>query len=48
VAYHQWYSGRVFGKSDKMDEGLEADWHRAEISRFIQDYRAGTLKFDLQ
>jgi hypothetical protein len=48
LAYHNWYSGRVFGKSGKMDEALEADWLRAEMSRFIQDYRAGTLKFDLQ
>jgi hypothetical protein len=48
IAYHNWYSGRIFGHSGKMDGGVEADWLRSEMSRFIRDYWAGTLELDLQ
>jgi hypothetical protein len=47
IAYHNWYSGRVFGQTGKMDGVLEADWLRAESSRFIHDYWSGTLNLDL-
>jgi hypothetical protein len=48
IAYHNWYSGRVFGQIGKMDGLLEVDWLQAESSRFIADYWANTLKLDLQ
>jgi hypothetical protein len=48
LAYHNWFSGRVFGQNGKMDWELDAEWLRNEKSRFIQDYWAGTVKLDLQ
>ena len=48
IAYHNWYSGRIFGHSGKMDGGVEAEWLRSEMSRFIRDYWAGTLDLDLR
>jgi glycosyltransferase involved in cell wall biosynthesis len=38
VAYHHWYSGRVYKLRGKIDAVLDTDWLRAEATRFIQDY----------
>jgi hypothetical protein len=48
IAYHNWYSGRIFDQKGKMDGSIEADWLRSEMSRFIRDYWAGTLDLDSQ
>ena len=48
VAYHNWYSGQIYGQHRKMDKICDADWLRAEMARFIKDYWAGSLNLDLQ
>ena len=47
LAYHQWYSGQVYGKDVKMDSLFDADWLRAEMKRFLDDYWAGKVDFKL-
>jgi len=46
LAYHQWYSGQVYGKTDKVD-GNDPDWLRAEMKRFLGDYWNSKLDFKL-
>ena len=36
VAYHQWFSGQVYGQTDKMENTLDADWLRDEMKRFLR------------
>jgi hypothetical protein len=47
IAYHNWYSGQVYGQSGKLDGTFDADWLRAEAKRFLHDYWAGTVDFKL-
>ena len=47
IAYHQWYSGQVYGHTGKMDAMYDADWLRAEMRRFLCDYHAGKIDFKL-
>ena len=46
LAYHQWYSGQVYGRTDKVD-GNDPDWLRAEMKRFLNDYWDGKVDFKL-
>jgi hypothetical protein len=46
LAYHQWFSGQVFGRTDKVD-GIDPDWLRAEMKRFLADYWDGKVDFQL-
>jgi hypothetical protein len=46
LAYHQWYSGQVYGQTGKVD-GNDPDWLRAEMKRFLDDYWAGKVDFKL-
>lgn len=45
VAYHNWYSGRVFGQHGKID-GFDIDWLQKETSRFFNDYSKGKLNLE--
>jgi hypothetical protein len=45
IAYHQWFSGQVYGKTDKMEGALDADWLRDEMKRFLRDYWNDKLDF---
>jgi hypothetical protein len=45
LAYHQWYSGQVYGQTGKMDAVLDADWLRAEMKRFLDDYWNNKVDF---
>jgi hypothetical protein len=47
IAYHQWFSGQVYGKTGKMEDVLDADWLRDEMKRFLRDYWDGKLDFKL-
>jgi hypothetical protein len=47
LAYHQWYSGQVYGKTDKVD-GNDPDWLRAEMKRFLDDYWNDKVDFKLE
>lgn len=47
VAYHQWYSGQVYGQTGKMDALYDADWLRDEMERFLRDYWDGKVDFEL-
>jgi len=47
LAYHNWYSGRIFRLDGKVDAVLDVDWLRAEMERFFSDYWNGTLDFQL-
>jgi hypothetical protein len=47
IAYHNWYSGQVYGQSGKMDSAFDADWLRAEAKRFLGDYWDGKVDFKL-
>jgi hypothetical protein len=47
LAYHQWYSGQVYGRTDKVD-GNDPDWLRAEMKRFLGDYWDGKVDFKLE
>ena len=47
VAYHQWFSGQVYGKTDKLENTLDADWLRDEMKRFLRDYWANKMDFKL-
>jgi hypothetical protein len=47
VAYHQWYSGQIFGRAGKMDSLYDADWLRDEMKRFLGDYWNDKIDFKL-
>lgn len=47
VAYHQWYSGQVYGHTGKMDSMYDAAWLRDEMKRFLGDYWSGAVDFQL-
>ena len=47
IAYHQWYSGQVYGRAGKMDATYDAAWLRAEMKRFLDDYWNDTVDFKL-
>jgi hypothetical protein len=47
LAYHNWYSGQVYGQSGKLDGTFDADWLRAEAKRFLDDYWNDKLDFKL-
>jgi hypothetical protein len=47
IAYHQWYSGQVYGQAGKMDAMYDADWLRDEMKRFLRDYWDGRVDFKL-
>jgi hypothetical protein len=47
IAYHQWYSGQVYGQAGKMDAMYDADWLRDEMKRFLRDYWDGKVDFKL-
>jgi hypothetical protein len=47
LAYHQWYSGQVYGQAGKMDAMYDADWLRDEMKRFLRDYWDGRVDFKL-
>ncbi|MBU6402676.1 MAG: glycosyltransferase, partial [Verrucomicrobia bacterium] len=44
VAYHHWYSGRIFRLAGKIDTVLDTDWLRAEMRRFIENYWQGRVE----
>jgi hypothetical protein len=46
LAYHQWYSGQVYGQTGKVD-GNDPDWLRAEMKRFLDDYWNDRVDFKL-
>lgn len=46
LAYHQWYSGQVYGRTDSVD-GNDPDWLRAEMKRFLDDYWNNKVDFKL-
>jgi len=47
MAYHQWYSGQIYGQAGKMDALYDADWLRDEMERFLRDYWDGKVDFKL-
>jgi hypothetical protein len=47
LAYHNWFSGQVFGQSGKMEDIFDADWLRAEMNRFLTDYWDNKVDFKL-
>ena len=47
IAYHQWYSGQVYGQAGKMDAMYDADWLRDEMKRFLSDYWTEKVDFKL-
>jgi hypothetical protein len=47
VAYHQWFSGQVYGQAGKLENIFDADWLRAEMKRFLHDYWDGKVDFKL-
>jgi hypothetical protein len=47
IAYHQWFSGQVYGKAGKMENMFDADWLRDEMKRFLCDYWNNQVDFDL-
>jgi hypothetical protein len=47
VAYHQWYSGQVYGQAGKMDAMYDAYWLRDEMERFLRDYWDDKVDFKL-
>ncbi len=46
LAYHQWYSGQVYGQTSSVD-GNDPDWLRAEMKRFLDDYWNAKVDFKL-
>jgi hypothetical protein len=46
LAYHNWYSGRVFKQTGTMD-GIKIDTLVQSMERFLRDYKANRLNFDL-
>jgi Glycosyl transferase family 2 len=48
IAYHQWYSGQVYGQAGKVDEnGVSWEWLGDEMKRFLGDYWDGKVDFKL-
>jgi hypothetical protein len=47
IAYHQWYSGQVYGRTGKLDSLYDADWLRDEMKRFLRDYWGNKIDFKL-
>jgi len=47
LAYHNWFSGQVYGQRGKMEAVLDADWLRAEMKRFLDDYWNDKVDFKL-
>jgi hypothetical protein len=47
LAYHQWFSGQVYGQAGKLESIFDADWLRAEMKRFLRDYWDGKVDFRL-
>jgi hypothetical protein len=47
LAYHNWFSGQVFGQSGKMEGLLDAGWLRTEMKRFLADYWDDKVDFKL-
>jgi hypothetical protein len=47
LAYHQWYSGQIYGQAGKMDALYDADWLREEMKRFLDDYWGDKVDFKL-
>ena len=48
LAYHQWYSGQVYGRAGKVDEnGVSWEWLGDEMKRFLCDYWDGKVDFKL-
>jgi hypothetical protein len=43
IAYHNWYSGRISKVKTTID-GVDVRWLRAEMDRFLADYRNGRLE----
>jgi hypothetical protein len=43
IAYHNWYSGQVYGQQGKMDGLFEVDWLKGESKRFLEDWRKEKL-----
>jgi hypothetical protein len=46
LAYHNWYSGRVFKQEGTLD-GLSIEWLKESMEHFLRDYWAGKLKLGL-
>lgn len=46
LAYHQWFSGQVYGQTQKVD-GNDPNWLRAEMKRFLDDYWNDKVDFKL-
>jgi hypothetical protein len=47
IAYHQWFSGQVYGQAGKMENMFDADWLRDEMKRFLRDYWDNKVDFKL-
>ena len=47
IAYHQWFSGQVYGQTGKLENVFHADWLRDEMKRFLRDYWDGKVDFKL-
>jgi hypothetical protein len=47
VAYHQWFSGQVYGQAGKLENMFDADWLRDEMKRFLRDYWNDKVDFKL-
>jgi hypothetical protein len=47
IAYHQWFSGQVYGKVGIMENTFDADWLRDEMKRFLRDYWDDKVDFKL-
>ena len=48
IAYHQWFSGQVYGQAGKVDEnGVSWEWLGDEMKRFLRDYWDGKVDFKL-
>ena len=47
LAYHNWFSGQVYGQRGKMEGVFDADWLRAEMKRFLDDYWNDKVDFKL-
>jgi hypothetical protein len=47
IAYHQWFSGQVYGQAGKLENIFDADWLRDEMKRFLRDYWNDKVDFKL-
>lgn len=48
LAYHNWYSGQIYGQQGKMDGLFEVGWLNQESKRFLDDWWKGSLKLELE